>query len=90
DLPPATSPRPSQVAQGHEFWERLLQACPPIHQEIVRLRLKGFRLGEIASQTGLHEGSVRRILYELARRLSVNRGAAIRPPDQAEGRESAR
>jgi RNA polymerase sigma-70 factor (ECF subfamily) len=72
----ADSPRPSEVAQGREFWERVLQACPPAHREVVRLRAKGFRIGEIAARTGLHEGSVRRILYELARRLSVTRRGA--------------
>lgn len=69
--PKAHEPQPSQVAQGREFWERVLRACPPEHHEIVRLRLNGARLAEIAQRTGLHEGSVRRILYELARRLAI-------------------
>jgi hypothetical protein len=30
-------------------------------------------MADIAAKTGLHEGSVRRILYELARRLSIGR-----------------
>jgi RNA polymerase sigma-70 factor (ECF subfamily) len=77
------SPRPSEVAQGREFWERVLQACPPDHREVVRLRAKGFLIGEIASRTGLHEGSVRRILYELARRLSLARRAEPSLPDEA-------
>lgn len=75
-LADAAQPRPSQEAQGREFWEGVLRACPPAHHEVVRLRMKGFRMGEIASRTGLHEGSVRRILYDLARRLSIVRGAA--------------
>lgn len=73
DLPRSPLPRPSQEAQGREFWDRLLDACPPAHREIVRLRRNGFRLAEIAERTGLHEGSVRRILYDLARKLSVDR-----------------
>jgi RNA polymerase sigma factor (sigma-70 family) len=80
-LPSATEPRPSQEAQGREFWESVLRACPPAHHEVVRLRMNGFRMGEIASRTGLHEGSVRRILYELARRLSIVRRAVL-PDDQ--------
>ena len=84
DLPQSALPRPSQEAQGREFWERVLPACPPAHQEIVRLRMHGFRLGEIASRTGLHEGSVRRILYDLARRLSVARRTAPPPRDESE------
>lgn len=70
-LPRSSLPRPSQVAQGRELQERALQSCPPAHQEIVRLRMEGLRIGEIATRTGLHEGSVRRILYDLARRLSI-------------------
>lgn len=68
--PQSPLPRPSQVAQGQEFWESVLEACPPRHQEIVRLRRSGLPLSEIAARTGLHEGSIRRILYDLARRLS--------------------
>ncbi len=79
DQPRAHEPQPSQVAQGREFWERVLRACPPEHEQIVRLRLAGLRLGEIATRTGLHEGSVRRILYELARRLAIARGKADEP-----------
>ena len=73
DQPVSMLPRPSQVAQGRELWDRVLGACPPEHREIVRLRRAGLRLTEIADRTGLHEGSVRRILYELARRLSISR-----------------
>ena len=68
--------RPSQEAQGREFWEGILGACPAAHHEIVRLRMQGHRMAEIAARTGLHEGSVRRILYELARRLSIVRRPA--------------
>jgi RNA polymerase sigma-70 factor (ECF subfamily) len=84
DLPDAATPRPSEVAQGREFWERVIQACPPAHRDVVRLRMSGFRMAEIAARTGLHEGSVRRILYDLARRLSVTRRTAPRPHDRDE------
>ncbi len=73
----AAQARPSQEAQGREFWERILRACPPSHQEVVRLRMNGHRMGEIAERTGLHEGSVRRVLYELARRLSIARRGGV-------------
>jgi RNA polymerase sigma-70 factor (ECF subfamily) len=69
--------RPSQEAEGREFWERVKGACAPAHHEVVRLRMNGHRLAEIAQQTGMHEGSVRRILYELARRLSIVRRSAV-------------
>ena len=73
----AAQARPSQEAQGREFWERILRACPPAHHEVFRLRLSGHRMAEIAERTGMHEGSVRRILYELARRLSIARRSAV-------------
>jgi len=71
--PCSTVPRPSEAAQGQELWLRVLRACSPEHQEIVRLRSQGLPLAEIAARTGLHEGSVRRILYDLARRLAISR-----------------
>ena len=67
---PAADPRPSQVAQAEELWERMLLLCPPEHRDIVRLRRQGRPLAEIAEHTGLHPSSVRRILYDLARRLA--------------------
>ena len=69
--------RPSQEAQGREFLESVLRACPRAHHEVVRLRMSGHRMCEIAARTGLHEGSVRRILYDLARRLSIARRAGV-------------
>lgn len=79
--PKSPAPRPSEAAQGVELWERILQSCPPQHQEIVRLRIKGLRLTEIARATNLHEGSVRRILYSLAREMSVTRRPIDRDPE---------
>lgn len=73
ELPRSKQPRPSEVAQGHELWERILAKCPPDHREILRLRRQGLPLAEIAARSGLHEGSVRRILYNIARRLPDTR-----------------
>jgi RNA polymerase sigma-70 factor (ECF subfamily) len=70
-LPAAHQPRPSEVAQAAELWERMLALCPPEHHELLRLRRTGLRLVEVASRTGMHEGSVRRILRRLARQLAL-------------------
>jgi RNA polymerase sigma factor (sigma-70 family) len=70
-LPAAEQPRPSEVAQAAELWERMLALCPPEHHALLRLRRLGLPLAEVASRTGLHEGSVRRILRRLARRLAL-------------------
>jgi RNA polymerase sigma factor (sigma-70 family) len=65
------APRPSEVAQANDLWERLLAICPPEHHAILHLRRGGLSLDEIAARTGLHEGSVRRILRRLARELAL-------------------
>jgi len=63
-------PRPSEVAQQNELWDQMLTLCPPAHHELLRLKREGVGLAEIAARTGLHESSVRRILYDLARRYA--------------------
>ena len=63
--------RPSQFVQADELWETLKNLCPPAHLELLELKRQGRSLAEIAARTGLHESSVRRILYELAKRLAA-------------------
>jgi RNA polymerase sigma factor (sigma-70 family) len=58
-------------AAAAELWEQLLALCPPAHHNLLRLRRQGATLREVAAQTGLHESSVRRVLYELARRFAL-------------------
>jgi RNA polymerase sigma factor (sigma-70 family) len=67
----AKQPRPSEIAQADDVWDKLLALCPPDHHEVLRLRRQGLQLNEIAARTGLHEGSVRRILRKLARQLAL-------------------
>jgi RNA polymerase sigma-70 factor (ECF subfamily) len=64
-------PRPSEVAQAEDLWERMLTLCPPVHQDVLRLKRLGLPLAEVAARAGLHEGSVRRILRHLARALAL-------------------
>jgi RNA polymerase sigma factor (sigma-70 family) len=71
EFPQADQPRPSEIAQGHELWKQMLEQCPPAHREILILKRQGMTLAEIAARTGLHEGSVRRLLYDLAKRLAI-------------------
>jgi RNA polymerase sigma factor (sigma-70 family) len=78
ESPKAQEPRPSEIAQGHELWTSMLEECPPAHREILILKRQGLLLSEIAARTGLHEGSIRRILYDLARRLAIPRRTAPR------------
>jgi RNA polymerase sigma-70 factor (ECF subfamily) len=72
-LPASRQPRPSEVAQAGELWEQMLALCPPAHRELLFLKREGLPLAEIATRTGLHESSVRRILYDLARQLAATR-----------------
>jgi len=71
-LPAARGDRPSEVAQADELWALLLAVCPPAHHDLVRMKTRGASLAEIASRTGFHESSVRRILYDLAGRLDAH------------------
>lgn len=71
----ALGPRPSQVVEADELWQQMLTLCPPAHHELLRLKRQGFSLSEISTRTGLHESSVRRILYDLARRMAFREQA---------------
>ncbi len=70
-LPAPVQPQPSEVVEAEELWDRMLSLCPPQHHDLLRLRRMGLPLVEVASRTGMHEGSVRRILRQLARRLAL-------------------
>jgi RNA polymerase sigma-70 factor (ECF subfamily) len=75
--PTCKQPRPSEVAQADDLWQRMLALCPPAHHEVLRLKRQGLSLAEVASRTGLHEGSVRRILRQLARQLAEEQALAL-------------
>jgi RNA polymerase sigma-70 factor (ECF subfamily) len=79
---PAAGPRPSEVAQADDLWEKMLALCPPAHHEVLWLKRQGLLLAEIAARTGLHEGSIRRILRRLARQLAVRAEPLPAFPDQ--------
>jgi RNA polymerase sigma-70 factor (ECF subfamily) len=82
----APGPRPSEVAQHNELWDRMLTLCPPAHHELLRLKRQGLGLAEIAARTGLHESSVRRILYELARHYAESQSQeSARPSSKFAG-----
>ena len=70
-IPACGQPRPSEAAQAADLWERILAQCPAEHREILELRREGVPLVEVAARTGFHEGSVRRILRQLARNLAL-------------------
>jgi RNA polymerase sigma-70 factor (ECF subfamily) len=83
DLPAPSCAQPSEVASARELWEQMLALCPPSHHDILRLKRQGLSLEEIAAQTGYHPSSIRRILYDLARRLSAQRSSSPSSPSSA-------
>jgi len=77
----APNQQPSGIVHAHELLDRLMKNCPPAHHELLRLRAAGHTLAEIAARTGFHEGSVRRIFYDLARRLDAQTGDVPEKPE---------
>lgn len=64
---------PSQMLQADDLWERMLSLCPSVHRPILWLRRQGASVEEIAAETGLHPGSIRRILRSLASSIAAER-----------------
>lgn len=82
--PVSRQPRPSDVAQADDLWGQLLQICPPEHHELLRLKREGNSLQEIAARTGLHDGSVRRILRKIARQFALTQRPVATPAPDAD------
>lgn len=57
--------------------KRMFALCSPAHREIVRLRMGGLPVAEIAARLGMHVGSVHRILHDLACRVAVEHATGI-------------
>jgi RNA polymerase sigma factor (sigma-70 family) len=73
NLPQARQTEVSSHLEATEMWQRLMELCPSKHRRLLELKRQGLSLGEIAARTDLHEGSVRRILYELAASLAMSK-----------------
>jgi RNA polymerase sigma factor (sigma-70 family) len=83
DEPASLLPSPIELAQADELRERMLVLCSPAHREIVELRMRGIPVSEIATRTGLHVGSVHRILQDLASRVAVDHRPLARSSREA-------
>jgi RNA polymerase sigma-70 factor (ECF subfamily) len=73
EIVPSAQPRPSQLAQADDLWQRILAECPPAHRGLLELKRQGLSAAEIAERTGLHEDSIHRILRNLAGRLALQK-----------------
>jgi RNA polymerase sigma factor (sigma-70 family) len=81
DIESLASTRSSRVSenfQADELWRQMLEVCPPAHYELLELKRQGASLAEIAARTHLHPSSVRRILYDIARRIALRQAAGTR------------
>jgi RNA polymerase sigma factor (sigma-70 family) len=76
---------PSETAQAHDLWAKMLELTPPAHRDVLVLKREGLPLQEIAARTGLHEGSVRRILRRLSRELALQEEPLQATDEQSTG-----
>jgi RNA polymerase sigma factor (sigma-70 family) len=80
-VPVDRNPRVSEDFYAGELWQQMVDACPPAHYELLTMKRQGASIAQIAERTQLHEGSVRRILYDIARRVSRQRQNAASSSD---------
>jgi RNA polymerase sigma-70 factor (ECF subfamily) len=67
---PGAHANPSDVAQAEELWQQMLALCAPEHRQMLELKRQGCTLDQIAARTHFHPSSIRRIFYDLAKRLA--------------------
>ncbi|MFO0946668.1 MAG: sigma-70 family RNA polymerase sigma factor [Planctomycetota bacterium] len=73
---------PSETVHAEDVWNKMLALCPPRHRELLSLRRQGLTSDEIARRTGLNDGSVRRIICDLARRMACVDQTLTENPDE--------
>jgi RNA polymerase sigma factor (sigma-70 family) len=71
EMPACAEPGAPEVLEAEELWEEMLRLCAPEHQELLKLKRQGVSMDEMVARTGLHPGSIRRILRNLARKLAL-------------------
>ncbi|HEV2968763.1 MAG TPA: sigma-70 family RNA polymerase sigma factor [Pirellulales bacterium] len=76
-LPADRCPRVSENFYADELWQQMVEACPSAHYELLELKHQGASIAEIAERANLHKSSVRRILYDIAKRVTRSRQGAV-------------
>jgi RNA polymerase sigma factor (sigma-70 family) len=71
EMPACSVPGAGELLEAEELWEQMLELCAPEHQDLLRLKRQGLPMDEMVARTGLHPGSIRRILRNLARKLAL-------------------
>jgi RNA polymerase sigma factor (sigma-70 family) len=62
---------PSEIAVSREMLERIAAEFPPHYRQILEMRASGLTYAEVGEQLGMHEGSVRRIVHKIYRRVAA-------------------
>jgi len=62
---------PSQLAQAHETYDRLLELLPKDHRVIVEMKAAGYSSREIGDRLGVSERTVQRVLEDLRGRARL-------------------
>src|SRR5947199_164230 len=75
----AGEPSPADAAALTDTVGRLLRGLDPLQRRMVRLRLEGYRLDEIAATVRRSERTVRRLLEQVRWRLEEECGEGPRP-----------
>jgi len=76
EIPNRHAARASEATHADDLWQQMLKACPPAHHQLLEMKRAGASLAEIAQRTGMHESSVRRVLYQVARDVARRRDGA--------------
>ncbi|MBL8815606.1 MAG: sigma-70 family RNA polymerase sigma factor [Planctomyces sp.] len=71
-----SEPTPSQYAVAQERWDMLNEDQLPETQAVLRLLKQGFKQCEIASQLGISDRRIRRVITSLSQKFSSHDGEA--------------
>ena len=62
---------PSQIAEAHEAYDRLLDLLPPERRDILRLKAQGLSSRDIGQRLEISERTVQRVLEDLRHRADL-------------------
>lgn len=61
-----STPEPIEVAIARERWQGIVEERPEQHRLIIKFKLEGYTLQQIAEKLGISERTVRRFLHKLS------------------------
>ena len=78
----AAEATPSQVAEAHEVYDRLLELVPTERREVLALKAEGLSSRDIGERLGISERTVQRVLEDLRRRAQIEAGGSRTDADE--------